>query len=74
MRRLFLDLRLDNRLNQFMSRVDNDLNKQIEWIRDYKKRPEEFYFIIESKNKEDYGTIRVYDIKGDSFCWGSWSG
>lgn len=67
-----LNLRLDNRSNQFMTKTDNDLNKQIQWIRDYQKRPQEYYFIIESKEKEDYGTIRIDASRQDSFCLGSW--
>lgn len=52
-----------------------DLEAQKEWIISYKiaeSQGREFYFIIESKNKERLGTIRVYDFIGDSFCWGSW--
>jgi len=67
-----LDLRLDNRLGQFMAKTDSDLNKQIQWIKDYQKRSQEYYFIIENKDKQSCGTIRVYDIRRDSFCWGSW--
>ena len=67
-----LALRLDDRLGRFMSQTDNDLEKQIEWIRNYKKRAQEFYFIIESKDNVPYGTIRIYDVKDDSFSWGSW--
>ena len=67
-----LGLRLDNRLSQFMAKTDSDLDKQIQWIRDYQKRPQEYYFIIENKDKQDCGTIRIYDIQEDSFCWGSW--
>ena len=70
-----LELRINNELNKFLSAVANDLNKQIKWIEDYKQRElkrEEHYFIIESKNSEKHGTIRAYDFRKDSFCWGSW--
>lgn len=70
-----LDLRLNEKLNKYISDVDDDLKKQKEWLKQYKDREkngEEYYFIIESKNGEKYGTVRVYDLKEDSFCWGSW--
>ena len=70
-----LSLRLDANLNQHLSAVENDLSKQIDWIRSYKireTRGAEYYFIVESLRGESYGTVRVYDFRGDSFSWGSW--
>jgi hypothetical protein len=32
----------------------------------------EYYFVIESKQHEDLGLVRVYDLQLNSFCWGSW--
>lgn len=70
-----LDLRLDQTKNRYISKVENDLNKQVDWIKEYKKREKqekEFYFIIENNKNERYGVLRLYDFVGDSFCWGSW--
>jgi RimJ/RimL family protein N-acetyltransferase len=70
-----LSLRLDGRYNQFLSAVSSDLNGQKEWIKQYKIDEAEglqFYFIIERNDGVPCGTIRVYDLKKDSFCWGSW--
>lgn len=70
-----LSLRKDERYNKFLSTVSSDLTAQIEWIRKYKieeKNNEQFYFIIEKLDGSPCGTIRVYDLKEDSFCWGSW--
>ena len=70
-----LSLRIDPEKNRFISPVENDLDAQKKWITDYKereKRKKEFYFIIESLDGEKLGTIRLYDFRGDSFCWGSW--
>lgn len=70
-----LQLRLDDRLNRFLSPVQADLDRQIQWLRDYKQRERqglEYYFILEGKQQERYGTVRVYDFQGDSFSWGSW--
>lgn len=70
-----LDLRLDPLLNAHVSTVENDLSKQREWMRAYKEREragQEFYFIIESLGGDPCGTVRLYDFRGRSFCWGSW--
>ena len=32
----------------------------------------QFYFVIRNKTQESIGTIRIYDIVGKEFCWGSW--
>jgi len=70
-----LELRLDKRYNSFLSPVDPDINKQKNWIREYKKKENagiEFYFIIERLDGTPCGTVRVYDLRPESFSWGSW--
>lgn len=70
-----LSLRLDERYNQHLSRVSNDIDQQRTWIRNYKKdetNGKEYYFIIERHDHTPCGTVRVYDLRSDSFCWGSW--
>lgn len=70
-----LKLRLDQKYNQFLSSVGPDLKSQKDWIRKYKddeKAKNQFYFIIERLDGTPCGTVRVYDLKADSFCWGSW--
>ncbi len=70
-----LNLRLDTNLNKHLSHVENDLEKQKRWMLGYKereKRRAEFYFIIGSLQGDSYGTVRLYNFKGESFCWGSW--
>ena len=67
-----LSLRLDPELNQYLSQVENDLDKQREWIKSHRVYSRDFYFIIQNKKQKPVGTIRVYDIQGDVFCWGSW--
>jgi len=67
-----LSLRLDPELNQHISKVEKDLAKQEDWIRKCKFNDQEWYFIIQNKKEEAVGTLRIYDIKEDSFCWGSW--
>lgn len=70
-----LKLRLDSRYNQFLSKVDGDLQSQIKWIKSYKREEKlgiQYYFIIERKDRIPCGTVRLYDFQQDSFCWGSW--
>lgn len=68
-------LRTDNRYNQHISDIDDDLEKQRAWLRAYKKaeaRGEQYYFIIERRDGRKCGTVRVYDLQEESFSWGSW--
>lgn len=70
-----LSLRLDERYNQFLSKVSADIESQISWIKKYKEdesKAIQFYFIIERLDGVPCGTVRVYDLRKDSFCWGSW--
>jgi RimJ/RimL family protein N-acetyltransferase len=70
-----LNLRLDEKYNKFLSKVEPNLDAQISWIKNYKideKQNKQFYFIIENKEGLPCGSVRIYDIRNDSFCWGSW--
>lgn len=70
-----LSLRLDSRYNSFLSAVNPDLEAQIEWIKKYKNEEssgKQYYFVIERLDGERCGTVRIYDFREDSFCWGSW--
>lgn len=70
-----LSLRLDERYNTFLSAVPPDLEAQKQWIKTYKHDEQagnQFYFIIERIDGIPCGTVRLYDLREDSFCWGSW--
>jgi RimJ/RimL family protein N-acetyltransferase len=70
-----LDLRLNEKKNKFMARVDNDLQKQIDWLISYKLREaenKEYYFKAVDKNNNNLGVARIYDFIDDSFYCGSW--
>lgn len=70
-----LELRMQTDKTQFLSPVENDLAKQQAWLKTYKQKEQaglEYYFVIESKQAENLGLVRVYDLQPDSFCWGSW--
>lgn len=70
-----LSLRLDAKYNRFLSKVENNIECQRNWLRKYKSEQrdgKQFYFIIERLDGCPCGTVRVYDLTDDSFCWGSW--
>lgn len=67
-----LQLRTDPIKGKYLSATAADLDLQLAWLEKYAGDNSQIYFIIEDVNGERYGTIRLYDVKGDSFCWGSW--
>lgn len=67
-----LQLRLDEDKNRYLHKTSPILENQINYINSYKQKDDEYYFIIESLSTEKLGTVRIYDVAGDSFCWGSW--
>ncbi|WP_185267783.1 GNAT family N-acetyltransferase [Halopseudomonas xiamenensis] len=70
-----LALRLDENYGKYLSSTDASVSKQRQWIRRYKQDEQagiQYYFIIERLDGVRCGTVRVYDLREDSFCWGSW--
>lgn len=72
-----LSLRQNKNLNQFLSVVSPNLQKQRDWIINYKQREAQgldYYFIVMDKQLDAVGMVRVYDIDyaNKSFAWGSW--
>lgn len=70
-----LKLRLDDNYNKYLSSVVADVEAQKSWIKSYKldeAAGNQYYFIIERHDGMPCGTVRIYDIQGDSFSWGSW--
>ncbi|MDY2584405.1 GNAT family N-acetyltransferase [Helicobacter sp.] len=68
-------MRQNSNRARFLSGIKNGVEAQIEWIKKYKARERkrnEFYFIIQSKQDDNVGLVRLYDLREDSFCWGSW--
>lgn len=67
-----LSLRTDYKKSMFLSKTDDNLLAQREWLHNYSKSCDQAYFIIVDNNGENIGTVRLYDQKNNSFCWGSW--
>ena len=73
--KFIFSMRKDKRKTKHLSAIGGTVNSQREWIKDYiprENKQKEFYFIIEAKNNEKLGLVRMYDFQEDSFCWGSW--
>lgn len=66
-----LSLRTDENKSRFLSATKNDLEAQKAWLIEYAAADDQAYFVIEF-NDEAIGTVRLYDARQDSFCWGSW--
>ena len=69
------DMRQNQSKTKYLSKVSGTIEDQKNWINGYKlreKNQKEFYYIIETKEGEKLGLVRMYDFKDDSFCWGSW--
>lgn len=69
-------LRSDPKYNAHLSEVTGTVEDQRAWIEQYKKREaagEEYYYVIERlADGVACGLVRLYNIVGDRFTWGSW--
>lgn len=65
-------LRTDKSKSRHLSETSAVLSNQLAWMHRYAARSDEAYFIIESLTGDALGTVRLYDPRDDSFCWGSW--
>jgi len=66
-----LTLRMDEKKSRYLSATSKGINAQKAWLEDYDISKNQAYFIIEYQN-EPIGTVRLYDSRKNSFCWGSW--
>lgn len=70
-----LSLRNDSTKNRYLSKTDASIDTQKLWINQYVQREaerSEYYFVLTNDAKEKFGTVRLYDFRDNSFCWGSW--
>lgn len=69
-------LRTNPAYNQHLSPVTGTMEDQREWIERYKEREalgQEYYYLSERRDDgTPCGLVRLYDLTGDSFTWGSW--
>ena len=67
-----LSLRTDPVISKFLSQTSASIEHQISWMRSYKDRRDQAYFIIEDRASNKLGCIRIYNPTETSFDWGSW--
>ena len=67
-----LSLRTDKKKGEFLSATTPDVQRQRDWLSRYAADGSQVYFIICKLDGTPVGTVRLYDQRGDSFCWGSW--
>ena len=67
-----LNLRTHEKTSRYISPTSLQLSEQIDWLRSYRCVTAQAYFIIERVDGTPIGTVRMYDARGPSFCWGSW--
>ena len=67
-----LSLRCNEDKSKFLHKTKYDIDAQIEYIKRCLASDNEWYFIIENKTGKSIGTYRIYDVRKDSFCIGSW--
>ena len=67
-----LSLRLDNKLNKYLNKVDNDVTKQKQWIISQQNKTDDYYFLITDKDNNPLGTISLYNIKNKQREFGRW--
>lgn len=68
-------LRTNPAYNTHLSPVTGSAEDQRRWIEGYKAREaglSELYYVIERNDGRRCGLVRLYDIKDESFTWGSW--
>lgn len=63
----------DSNRNRFIHKISSSIDDQIQWIKDYKNRSNEFYFVvINNISSEPEGLISLYNISNDQAEWGRW--
>lgn len=67
-----LNLRCNQKKSKFLHKTEYNIEKQVNYIKNYLKKDDEWYFIIENKEHKPLGTIRIYDVKGKQYTGGSW--
>jgi len=68
-------LRTNPAYNQHLTEVRGTAEDQRRWIEEYKSREadlRELYYVIERRDGTRCGLVRLYEITGDTFTWGSW--
>ncbi len=69
-----IKLRTHTSKSKYISYTDQDIEKQVNWIREYKKREKnklEYYFIAIDENNIQFATYRLYNLNETTLEIGS---
>lgn len=67
-----INLRVDPVKKKHLSVVSSNLKDQVNWIKQYKTKRDQAYFIVSDNQGNRLGCVRIYDPIKFSYCWGSW--
>jgi RimJ/RimL family protein N-acetyltransferase len=67
-----LSLRNNPALNKYISKTENNIEKQRQWIAKQQERKGDYYFIIKDKDNSKIGTISIYNIENKEGEFGRW--
>lgn len=72
--KFIVEVRLeDEQRNSFIHKISPDVATQENWIKDYLKRENDYYFIIENRlDNTQEGLIAFYNIENNKAEWGRW--
>lgn len=70
--KFIVDIRTNKKRSIHISQTSTEVKQQEAWLEKYNSDKTQVYFIINNQALECVGTVRLYDAKNDSFCWGSW--
>lgn len=57
-------IRQDEEKTKFLHKVDNDLEKQLNWIRCQRQAQGDYFFVAEQPDGKKVGTVGIYEIEG----------
>lgn len=57
-------IRQDEKKTKFLHKVENDLEKQLSWIRRQRQAQGDYFFIAERLDGKRVGTVGIYEIEG----------
>lgn len=59
--------------SKYIHAISNDVNKQREWLEEYFKREDDYYFVVENRiTGESEGLISIYNVNNLEAEWGRW--
>ena len=71
---LIVALRTDCKLSAYLHRTSERVEDQIDWLSDYYRRPDDYYFAVENVRGVVEGFISLYDVEKSRSVgeWGRW--